>query len=89
MAYVLDDNEKRVIDNEEWPVTTEIVRDVDCVTYHVVVGDADNGAGYGLWTKVVEFGRSHRFRAGGAAFVEAAREQEEVAQAIVTYLESK
>lgn len=49
------------------------------VTYDVVDGDlatADMGGAHTLWTRTVAFGQTDATVVGGAAFVQAAREQE-------------
>lgn len=58
--------------------------DEDSVLYTVCTGDpllGDHGDSREVWRKEVPFGMRERFRAGGPAFIEAAREQEKVAEA--------
>ncbi len=65
-------------------MTTHI--DEDSITYAVWTGDAlagDFGNQREVWRKEIPFGMGERFRAGGAAFIAAAREQAEVAESYV------
>jgi hypothetical protein len=65
-------------------VTMVTLIDTDSVLYTVHTGDplmGDFGEGREVWRKEVPFGRAERFRAGGHAFVTAAREQQQVAEA--------
>jgi len=63
-------------------VTMFTVIEAESVVYTVRTGESlmeDFGNGREVWRKEVPFGMGERFRAGGAAFVAAAREQAEVA----------
>jgi hypothetical protein len=65
-------------------VTMVTLIDTDSVLYTVhtgdpLMGDFDHN-GREVWRKEVPFGYGDRFRPGGPAFVEAAREQEKVAE---------
>lgn len=73
--------------NPDGPVQmiTELTR--TDVTYDVVIGEPNDG-GRMIWHAVVTFGADDRHHAGGAAFVQAARTQEAVAQAALTLLEA-
>lgn len=65
-------------------VTMVTLIDTDSVLYTVHTGDplmGDFGDGREVWRKEVPFGMRERFRPSGPAFVEAAREQEKVAEA--------
>jgi hypothetical protein len=62
------------------------------VVYEVVIGDTaagDRGKARTIWRRAVTFGATDRTVAGGASFVEAAREQERVAWAALDLLESR
>lgn len=64
-------------------VTMVTTVDDDSVLYEVYTGYAMSGDfsdGHQVWQKEVPFGNRERFRAGGQAFVEAAREQAEIAE---------
>ena len=57
--------------------------DAESVVYTVHTGDpllGDFGNSREVWRKEVPFGMRERFRAGGSAFVEAARQQQETAE---------
>lgn len=65
-------------------------RDEDGVDYEVLVVD-DRIAGYeqgdnerGIWSRRVDFGHTPQLRAGGAAFVAAARDQQDCAAVMWT-----
>lgn len=66
-------------------MVTEI--EPDEVLYQVVVGgclsDADRSGCRTAWQRVVRFGKTERFHAGGQAFVETARLQAAVAEEFV------
>lgn len=84
--------EDAIRDNPDGPVSmlTEIG---DCeVTYQVVVGcvDAgDRGRARTVWHREVVFGQTDRTVAGGAAFVEAARAQEDVAWSLIALIRGR
>lgn len=65
-------------------VTMVTLIDTDSVLYTVHTGDPLTGdfgdSGREVWRKEVPFGHAERFRAGGHAFVTAAREQQQVAE---------
>lgn len=54
--------------------------DTDSVLYTVHSGDLLLDNSRELWRKEVPFGMGERFRAGGHAFVTAAREQQQIAE---------
>lgn len=70
-------------------VVSRITRTANCIEYEVVLDGDDNDqrghhdgeGGYELlvWDDEVRFGHEERFRAGGAAFQEASREQDRIA----------
>lgn len=76
-------------DNPTGPVQMITGIDHTEITYEVVVGDldaGDRGKARTVWHRTVTFGHDDRHHAGGAAFVEAAREQDAVAWALVTLI---
>lgn len=63
---------------------------LDCVLYTVIDGNPDGGdfsTAREVWHKEVPFGKTFRYRAGGPAFAEAAREQEAIAQEVMSLRE--
>jgi len=65
---------------------TTVIRH-ESVTYAVHTGDAlagEFGDSREVWRKEVPFGSAERFHAGGAAFVEAARKQQSIAESLAT-----
>lgn len=67
-------------------VTMVTTIDAESVLYEVYTGYAMSGdfnEGHQVWQKEVPFGMGERFRAGGSAFVAAAREQQQIAESYV------
>lgn len=98
-----DEQIKRVLASDGYPIVKSIARDRDGIHYSVSCGD--NGGGdfdnsRGIWDRFVEFSSNVKWSnaprfgdvrfhddAGGPAFIEAAREQDRVAELILMILQ--
>ena len=79
-------------DNPDGPVRMGIERSRTEIVYDIIVGDplaGDLGKARIVWQNTIRFGSTDRHCAGGAAFVEAGREQDAIAFAILEILESR
>lgn len=75
-------------DNPDGPIREITTRTKTEIDYEVIIGyDGDRDRGRAVWYKTVPFGASDRHCAGGAAFVEAARQQAEVAFDLLELME--
>jgi hypothetical protein len=85
--------DEALADHPDGPVHSVITRHGTGIDYEVVVGDLDASGGSNggrvIWSRGVTFGMDDRHVAGGAAFVEIAREQDAVSFWMFTLLESK
>ncbi|HET9893257.1 MAG TPA: hypothetical protein VFQ42_22455 [Mycobacterium sp.] len=85
--------EEALRDNPDGPVKMVIDISRTEINYDVVIGDPEDSmsprGARTIWHKTVYFGSSDRHCAGGAAFVEASREQDAVAFAALELLESR
>lgn len=92
---ILDDEQiRRVLASDGYPVVKIIRRDRDGIHYSVVCG-GEGGSDFenarGIWDRFVEFSagnttRGAAHRAGGPAFVDAAREQDRIAELVLLIL---
>ena len=76
-------------DNPDGPVRMVIERSRTEIVYTVTIGDPDDNGARSIWCRTVVFGHDDRHCAGGAAFVEVGREQDEVAFAALELLEDR
>lgn len=85
--------DETIADNPNGPVRMETDVSRTEVVYEVVIGDPSDSmstrSARTIWHRIVPFGASDRHVAGGAAFVEAARAQQDVAWAALEILESR
>lgn len=94
-----DEQIRRILASDGYPVVKLTERERDGVRYSVVCGDVEGGDlenARGIWDRFVEFaGRERRSfgperyadEAGGPVFVEAAHEQERVAELVLLILQ--
>jgi hypothetical protein len=89
----LTDKQKKLIDeSDQLPVTMVTERTDEGIDYSVVAGSVDSGDfgnARNIWYTTVFFGTTDATRAGGAAFVAAAREQQKIADLVFEYIQSK
>jgi hypothetical protein len=77
-------------DNPDGPITEHTTRTRTEVEYEVTIGYTDDrNRGRLIWRKTVAFGHDDAHCGGGRAFVEAAREQADVAFAAVELMETR
>lgn len=77
-------------DNPDGPITEHTTRTKTEIEYEVTIGYCDDQhRGRLIWHKTVPFGHDDAHCAGGAAFVAAAREQQDVAFAALELMEAR
>jgi hypothetical protein len=85
--------DEALVDNPDGPVQMHTELSRTDVTYDVTIGDPSDSmsprTARCIWHRTVNFGATDRHCAGGAAFVEVARQQEAVAWDALDLLEAR
>ena len=79
--------DKALQDNPDGPIRMHAEISRAEIVYDVVIGDPNSARC--IWQRTVPFGANDRHVGGGAAFVEAARQQDAVAWAALELLEAR